>query len=81
MSVISIRLTDSSLAEKLQERATQHGLSMEDEAVAILRAALESTQNPPANLAASIRARFAPLDGIELTAHVREPIREPMDFG
>ena len=35
---------------------------------------------PPANLAEAIRARFAPLGGIELELPPREPMREPPDF-
>ncbi|MCY4545489.1 MAG: plasmid stabilization protein [Gemmatimonadetes bacterium] len=36
--------------------------------------------NPPANLAEAIRARFAPLGGIELELPPREPMREPPEF-
>ena len=34
----------------------------------------------PANLAEAIRARFAPLGGIELELPPREPMREPPNF-
>ena len=37
--------------------------------------------DPPANLAQAIRARFAPLDGVELEIPPREPMREPPDLG
>ena len=41
----------------------------------------ESTENkPPANLAEAIRARFAPLGGVELEIPPREPMRDPPDF-
>lgn len=36
--------------------------------------------NPPANLAAAIRARFAPLGGVELEIPPRTSMREPRDF-
>ena len=36
--------------------------------------------NPPANLAEAIRARFAPLGGVELELPPREPMRDPPDF-
>ena len=34
----------------------------------------------PANLASTIRARFAPLGGVELDFPPREPMREPPRF-
>lgn len=39
-----------------------------------------SDNNPPANLAEAIRARFAPLGGIELELPPRGPMRKPPDF-
>lgn len=36
--------------------------------------------NPPTNLAEAIRARFAPLGGVELELPPREPMRDPPDF-
>lgn len=39
---------------------------MEDEARDILRAALSTGENRPANLAAAIRSRIVPLGGVEL---------------
>ena len=36
--------------------------------------------NPPANLAEAIRARFAPLGGEELEIPPRKPMRDPPDF-
>lgn len=36
--------------------------------------------NPPANLAEAIRARFTPLGGVELELPPREPMRDPPDF-
>lgn len=36
--------------------------------------------NPPATLAEAIRARFAPLGGVELELPPREPMRDPPDF-
>ena len=40
----------------------------------------EAPIDPPTNLAESIRARFAPLGGVELELPPREPMREPPDF-
>jgi hypothetical protein len=39
------------------------------------------TAQPPANLAAAIRARIAPLGGVDLDIPPREPMREPPSFG
>ena len=36
--------------------------------------------NPPANLAKAIRARFAPLGGVDLEIPPREFMRDPPDF-
>ena len=36
--------------------------------------------NPLANLASAIRARFAPLGGVDLEIPPREPMRDPPDF-
>ena len=53
---------------------------MDDEARDILRSALSRTPARPGNLAASIRARFAPLGGVEVPVVAREPPREPPSF-
>jgi len=36
---------------------------------------------PPVDLATAIRARFAPLGGVDLPEVPRESMREPPDFG
>jgi antitoxin FitA len=51
--------------------AVKVGLGMTKEALAT---------NGNANLAASIRARFAPLGGIELSQPIREPKPDPLDL-
>ena len=53
---------------------------MEEEARVILRTALY--HQPPAqeDLAAAIRARFAPLGGVELEIPPRSPMRKPPRF-
>jgi len=53
---------------------------MEDEAHDILRSALSREPTRRGSLAASIRARFAPLGGVELPVATREPMREPPFF-
>lgn len=80
MASITIRNLDELLKARLRVQAAVHNRSMEDEARAILRSALNTESTPPANLAAAIRARFAPLGGVELPEVARETIPEPPDF-
>ncbi|MCK1732408.1 plasmid stabilization protein [Bradyrhizobium sp. 138] len=81
MASITIRNLDEPLKSRLRIQAAVHGRSMEEEARDILRAALNQQPRRPENLAATIRARFAPLGGLELPEILREPMREPPDFG
>ena len=64
MASITVHLGDD-LKRRLRAQAAEHGRSMEEEARAILRAALAEPA-PPADLARAIRARFEPLGGVEL---------------
>ena len=80
MASMTIRNLDDDIKQRLRVQAAEHGRSMEEEALAILRAALTEPA-PPANLARAIRARFAPLGGVELDIPPREPMREPSRFG
>jgi len=81
MASITIRNLDEPLKARLRVQAAVHGRSMEDEARDILRTALAREPAQPANLAAAIRKRFAPLGGVELPDVPREAMREPPDFG
>jgi plasmid stability protein len=74
---ITIRNLDDSLKSRLRAQAAVYGRSMEDEARDILRSALSREPTRKGNLAASIRARFAPLGGVELPLVAREPMRAP----
>ncbi len=80
MASITIRNLDDPLKARLRIQAAVHGRSMEDEARDILRTALNQEPTQPANLAAAIRARFAPLGGVDLPEVPREPMREPPDM-
>jgi plasmid stability protein len=81
MSSITIRNLDPAIKERLRVRAAERGRSMEAEARRILQAALEASGRPPThNLYERIRARFAPLGGIDLVLPPREPAREPPRF-
>ncbi|MBV9590530.1 MAG: plasmid stabilization protein [Hyphomicrobiales bacterium] len=77
MASITIRNLEEPLKAKLRIQAATHGKSMEEEARDILRNALNRHAERPANLVTAIRARFAPLGGVELPEMPREPVREP----
>jgi plasmid stability protein len=77
---ITIRNLDDSLKSRLRIQAAVHGRSMEEEARDILRSSLNREPARQANLAVAIRARFAPLGGVELPAVPRDPMRAPPEF-
>ena len=80
LASITIRNLDDDLKRRLRVRAAERGRSMEEEARHILRKAVE-TAAPPRDLAAAIRARAAPLGGINLDLPAREAMRAPPRFG
>jgi plasmid stability protein len=65
MASLTIRNLDEAVKQGLRRRAAERGVSMEEEARAVLRAATLLTPGPR-DLGAAIRARFAPLGGVEL---------------
>lgn len=77
MASITIGNLDDALERRLRTRADGHGRSIEDEARDILRAALDREPLRKGGLAASIRAKIAPLGGVELPPVTREPMRAP----
>ncbi len=79
MASITIRNLDEGLKRRLRVRAAEHGHSMEEEVREILRQVVEGNA-PPSNLAAAIRARIAPLGGVDLEVPPRELMRAPPDF-
>ena len=79
MASITIRNLDDEVKTRLRVRAAGNGRSMEEEARLILRDAVVHKPRPR-NLAASIRARVAPLGGVDLELPPREPAREPRSF-
>ena len=80
MASITVRNLDDGLKRRLRIRAAENGRSMEQEARDILRAALDEDSPTGKDLASAIRARFAPLGGVELDLPPREPMREPPRF-
>lgn len=79
MASITIRNLEDDVKQRLRVRAAQHGHSMEEEAREILRRELGAGA-PARNLAAAIRARIAPLGGVDLAIPTRDPMREPPRF-
>ena len=77
---IIVRNLDEGLKRRLRIRAAENGRSMEAEARDILQTALSYQPAAPENLASAIRARFAPLGGVELNLPPRSPIRTPPRF-
>jgi len=80
MAGITIRRLDDAVKSRLRVSAARHGRSMEEEAREILRAGLAPEPHRKANLADSIRQRFAPLGGVELSLPSRELVRQPPKF-
>ena len=77
---IIVRNLDEALKRQLRIQAAQNGRSMEAEARDILQTALNRQPAAPQNLASAIRARFAPLGGVELDLPPRSPLRTPPRF-
>jgi plasmid stability protein len=80
MAAITIRQLDDSLKSRLRVRAALHGRSMEEEAREILRSTLTASTSTNANLAESIRRRFATFGGVELVLPRRDAVRQAPDF-
>ena len=80
MATLTIRNLDAALKERLRVRAAQHGHSMEAEVRDILHDTLKEPQRPATDLYQRIRARFAPLGGVDLDLPSRQPAPEPPRF-
>jgi plasmid stability protein len=76
MASMTIRDLDDRLKQRLRIQAARNNRSMEEEARAILKAALVGDTSSARSLYKSIRARIEPLGGIELSIEPREPIRQ-----
>jgi plasmid stability protein len=80
MTSILIRRLDDSVKTRLRVRAARHGRSMEEEARAILKAALAGPGRSNKDLFERIHARFAAAGGFDLPKAPREPMRAPPTF-
>jgi len=75
LASLSIRRLDDETYDRLRDRATRKGVSMEEEARQILKRAV----SPPERLGDLFLKVFGPLGGVDLEIPPREP-HEPMDF-
>jgi plasmid stability protein len=73
---MTIRDLDDAVKKRLRVRAARNNRSMEEEARAILRAAVASDTGKPKSLVRAIRARVEPFGGIDLEIAPRQAIRE-----
>ena len=81
MATLTIRNLTPAINEALRMRATQHGRSVEAEARDVLQTVLQPPEHSPErNLYERLRARFAPIGGIDLELPPREPTRDPPRF-
>ena len=80
MATLTIRQLDERTKTRLRVQAAHHGRSMEEEAREILRTALSTSEAPKADLAQSIRRRFAVFGGVELRLPPRDAIRVEPDL-
>lgn len=79
MASMTIRQLDDALMQRLRVRAAMHGRSLEDEARDILRTALGRDETSAQPLIESIRARVAPLGGVDLELPTRGGMRRGPD--
>ena len=80
MVSITLKDLDESLERRLRTRAAEKGVSVEQEVRNILAAALREESPVAADLASSIRAKFAPFGGVELELPPRDPMRPTPRF-
>lgn len=80
MASVTIRKIDDQVKAKLKERAARNGRSLEVELREALVALSESEPKDRRNMADRIRARVAPLGGVDLDGFPRTPIPAPIVF-
>lgn len=82
MTTITLKHLKPQLTQLLQQRANQHGRTLEAEITAILTSVLtpELPLQSTLDLATALERRFATLGEFDLPEIPREPIRTPPDF-
>ena len=85
MANLTIRNIDDQVKSRLRINAAHHGISMEEEVRQVLTRAVLSPANDAdiGNLFSQIRARMNAngFKGVDLELPVREPMRDPPNFG
>jgi plasmid stability protein len=82
LAQILIRNVENDIKERLRQRATRHGHSMEAEARDILRAALKTVESAPSGLGTRIASRFRHIGlrkGEEIPALRGHAIKSPFE--
>ena len=84
MTTITLHELDDGVADALRERAAEHGCSIEQEACAILRDAVNGgveaapeERAVPGNLGTAMHEAFRPFHGIDLPIPPRKPMEWP----
>ena len=82
MTNITLEPLQPQITQRLQQRASKNGRSIEAEITAILSSVLisEPPQTATLDLATAIQQRFAEVGGFDLPETPREPIRTPPTF-
>ncbi len=73
MTTLTIRKLDPAVERRLRDRATCHGLTIEEEAERILEEAVGSTEAEPKNAYEAMRRHFRDLEGVDLELPTRHP--------
>ena len=77
MNSIKIDNLEDRLALRLAIRASESGRTVEEEALEILRTALQKETPPEKGLGTALHNLFKPIGGVDLEIPEREPMREP----
>jgi antitoxin FitA len=80
MSNITIHQLEPDLSHRLEQRAAQHGRTIEAEIKAILSSVLNPESLPQVDLATAIDRRFADLGEFELPETPRSAMRAAPNF-
>jgi plasmid stability protein len=80
MSNITIDQLEPDLSHRLEQRAAQHGRTIEAEIKSILSSVLIPEASPQLDLATAIDRRFADLGEFELPETPRDAMRAAPDF-
>ena len=76
MTTLTIRKLDPKVEQRLRDRATRHGLTIEEEAERILEEAVGSNDDEPKNAYEAMRRHFRDIEGVDLELPTRHPTRE-----